>query len=365
MKFKFLFAFCCLFIFGKPLVAQNQSDCNKLGAWLWYIDITGFQNHGQIADTLKALGIKRIYVKVADGTPNTNIWPELIDASLPATYKARGLEVWAWSYNYTSNPAAQSNALYMAAQTGYQGFVVDVETEFDGLTTPLSNLFNQFAQKKADAIQDGFADSTFQLYCTTWGNPMDHNFHIELIDPHVDGFMPQTYVEQWGPSYVQNLEYWIQVGNDEYVALGATKPIHHIAALEDGGMTPSQLDAFIQASGPQSSLWRIPGGSVATSLWNTWNAVDWRANFCVSGASNLVFGQQKIHVWPNPVADYLVFDPGQEIGTMRVLDASGKIWIENTITQAHEMPCTQLPAGLYFLHWQSKNGIKSGRFIKQ
>ena len=49
---------------------------------------------------------------------------------MPQAYQSRGLECWAWSYNYTNNPVEQAEALYIAAQTGYEGFIVDVEVEF-------------------------------------------------------------------------------------------------------------------------------------------------------------------------------------------------------------------------------------------
>ena len=134
--------------------------------------------------------------------------------------------------------------------------------------------------KKIGAIQDGFASDTFQLNCTTWGNPLDHNFHIELIDPHVDAFMPQTYVEQWGSTFVDNLEYWIEVGNEEYASLGATKPIHHIVATQDGDLTADHLNRFITTSGGETSIWRIPGGGTSLDLWDDWRGVDWHRDFC-------------------------------------------------------------------------------------
>lgn len=76
-----------------PLSAQDTDDCNHLGAWLWFIEITGFDTHAEIADSLSNMGVKRIYVKVADGGINPAVWPELLDASVVADYKSRGLEV--------------------------------------------------------------------------------------------------------------------------------------------------------------------------------------------------------------------------------------------------------------------------------
>jgi len=349
------------------LFAQT-SDCNKLGAWLWYIDITGFSTHSQIADTLVSIGVKRVYVKVSDGQPNTSIWPELQDTSLVNAYKARGLEVWGWSYNYPGNAEAQSQALYLAAKTGYQGFVVDVETEFDGLSTPLSSLFAAFADKKQQAIAAGYADTHFQLYCTTWGNPADHNFQIGLIDPYIDGYMPQTYVEIWGASYVQNLAYWIQVGNEEYISLGATKPIHHIAALESGGMTPAQIDLFIQNSGPETSLWRIPGGQVPNTLWQTWNAIDWNADFCASSSTDVDPALFHLDCMPNPTNGKVQVGTKGESGILSIWDVNFRKMEPDmfvTIGENLQLDLAEYPPGMYILHFTTGKNVWVGKILKQ
>ena len=242
---------------------------------MWYIDITGFDTHAEIADTLSKLGVKRIYVKVVDGGINPTIWPEILDQRLVADYKSKGLEVWAWSYNYPGNNIQQAMALYQAAETGYDGYVVDVEVEFDGDFVNLNALFSAFHSARNDAINDGFINPDFKIYSTTWGNPADHNYRIDAIDPWVDGYMPQTYVENWGQSFIDNLEYWIDVGNKEFIDLGATKPIHHIVSTEKGIFTSEQVNSFIQHSGSETSIWRIPGGEVPQSIWETWEEVNW------------------------------------------------------------------------------------------
>ena len=145
--------FFLFFLLNGNLKAQ-EDPCNKLGAWLWFIEITGFDTHAEIADSLAALGVKRIYVKVADGTVNPSIWPELLNEQLVQDYKSRGLEVWGWSYNYPGNDSLQAEALYQAARTGYEGFVVDVEMEFDGDSTNLHNLFEAFYNARDRAIEE-------------------------------------------------------------------------------------------------------------------------------------------------------------------------------------------------------------------
>lgn len=279
----------------------GQADCNKLGAWLWYIEISGFGTHEKLADSLRLAGVKRIYVKVADGRPNPAVWPELLDKAVVQAYASRGLEVWGWSYNYPGNEAEQATALRIAAETGYQGFVVDVESEFDNKPTALNTLFSAF-QKERDRVRAlGPATSDFKLYCTTWGNPTDHKFSIKDIDPFVDGHMPQTYVENWGGIYYTNMAYWIRYGTEEYRQLGATKPIHHIVSTEKGVITPEKINEFFTISGPESSIWVVPGTNTSFALWkSTWKKVNWRMNFCTSGTVNGEIDTQTMQVSPNP-----------------------------------------------------------------
>lgn len=244
-----------------------------LGAWLWYIEGTGY-THAQLADRLAALGVSRLYIKVADGT---NIWTEATNPQVPQTYLDAGIEPWAWSYNYPNNSAAQANALYYAAMTGYAGFVLDIETEFDGQSTSLTNLMSAFSNARQSAASQGYISSAaaFPLYVTTWGNPADHQMRIDLMDPYVDGYMPQTYLEVWGDAYMDEATYWVNYGTAEYRSLGATRPVHHIVSSETGEITAGVIGEVFTTSGPESSLWRVPGGGTPTSIWDTWEAVDW------------------------------------------------------------------------------------------
>jgi len=253
--------------------ATQTSSKSGLGAWLWYIEGTGY-THAQLASKLEELGVKRLYIKVADGT---DIWPEATDSSVPQTYQSAGIEAWAWSYNYPNNASTQANALYNAAKTGYDGYVLDLESEFDNQSSSLNSLLSAFYNARQSAVSQGYilSASAFPMYVTTWGNPADHHMRIDVMDPYVDGYMPQTYLEVWGSSYMSNATYWVNEGTAEYVSLGATKPIHHIVSSETGEISASVINEVFTASGPESSIWRVPGGGTPTSIWNTWAAVNW------------------------------------------------------------------------------------------
>lgn len=343
---------CSLFVLLSSycLLAQEE-DCNALGVWLWHVETTGF-DHEVLAQNLAARQIKRIYVKVADGRVNTDSWPELIDEELINEYKQAGLEVWAWSYNYRNNYEAQAEALYQAAKTGYDGYVVDVEMEFDGQAAELNLIFQAFYDSRAKAIADGYASSDFMIYCTTWGNPKDHNYSIESIDPYVDGYMPQTYVEYWGQSYVDNITYWINEGNKEYASLGATKPIHHLCSTAKGIMTPELIDEFISASGPETSLWRVPGGGIAFDVWEDWNKVDWEMDFCEE-TSLPEPPLTAIKVFPNPVHEKLsvLLPANMVIEQVEVLlhDMTGRQLWSYKGQKVLQIDLSDLHQGCYFL----------------
>jgi hypothetical protein len=265
---------------------------NSLGIWLWYLEGIGYTSHSTLAQDLAALGVKRIYVKVADGSYDPARWPEVDDPSIPAAYKAKGLEVFAWSYNYPRNEAAQARALTQAAKAGYQGYVTDIEVEFDAKTTELRNFMRALSTARETARNNGWAAPDFKLYSCTWGNPADHQMHVEIMDEYVDGHMPQTYVETWGGQSLANIPRTIAQGTAEYRQLGAKKPIFHVVSNERREISVSQLNTFFrEAAKPANSgsplvevsLWRIP--QRGDLIWSDIRAMDW--NLAVANAQTL------------------------------------------------------------------------------
>ena len=126
--------------------------------------------------------------------------------------------------------------------------------------------------------RNSVAPSTWELRVTTWGNPTDHDMDIGLIDQYVDAHMPQTYLEVWGDTYMNDATYWVHYGDCEYIGLGATKPIHHIFSTEHGTITPDILKEAMMAGGSGSTLWRVPGEGTPLSIWEDWKSLDWNLN---------------------------------------------------------------------------------------
>jgi hypothetical protein len=303
-------------------ITYAQQSCNKFGAWLWYLELTKFKSYESLADTLASLGVKRIYIKVANGKIDSAKWTEINDKSVPAIFAERGIEAWAWSYNYPGNEARQAEALYRSAKAGYKGYVVDIESQYDGKPVAARNLFLSFENAKNRARNEGVISDDFPLYCTTWGNPTAHRFPIATINQYVDAFMPQTYVENWGAGNIITLESTIDNVNEEYRLLGSTKPVHHIVSTEKGIMSAHEVNRFMTYAGPESSVWPIPGTNTSLFLWNTWNDLAWNYDYC-SGNRDVALGNT------TPRADVNVKTHGNEIhvnepvASIQILNSAG------------------------------------------
>jgi hypothetical protein len=262
----------------KPKVKLHDTALNNFGVWLWYLHHTNYKTHEELSFALANIGVKRIFIKVADGRDLIR-WPELRKKSVPIAYAKNKIEAWAWSYNYPGNEALQAEALYYAAKYGYKSYIIDLEIEFDHRPEAAEALFKAFYSVKKRLKASGVIDSTFKIYCTTWGNPRDHGTPISTIDKYVDGFMPQTYVEVWGQNHLDNIPYWIAAGTNEYRELGCTKDICHVASTEYDKISVQELNQFLLHAGENASVWRIPGGAVPKAVWKDWEQLHWDQSF--------------------------------------------------------------------------------------
>ncbi len=270
---------------------STSTGNNALGVWLQRIGDTGYGSHEALASDLAAMGVKRIYVQVGDGTHEPSAWPAVADARVVETYHRRGMEVWAWSRNYAGDGYNQATSLYSAARVGYDGYVIDLGAELDGATSELHELMQQFQLARTEVIDAGVVSADFPIYCSTWGNPMDHDMHVEIIDQYVDAHMPQTYLEVWGPSYASAARHWVEVGTREYRDQGCVKPIHHVFSVAAHQMTSEQLNEATRASGPQTSLWHVPTANSA-AVWALLRAANWHMSFDGEPAGSIVLNSQ-------------------------------------------------------------------------
>jgi hypothetical protein len=364
-----------LFNFSLIVAAQN-SKCNYLGVWLWRLEYTNVKTHKDLADSLNRLGINRIYIKTVDGRAFDK-WTQHSDTTLVNTYRKKGIEVWSWSYNYPNNEALQAQIIEKVAKTGYAGHIVDVEVEFDDDSLALYKLFNEFGKARQKAINDAIINKSFELRCTTWGNPSFHDFNLKAIDPFIQAYMPQTYVEQWGKSYTNNLEKWIDNGNKEYQKLGATKPIYHIVASENNPndttkniITAAHLNRFIEKAGSQTSVWAVPQ-KAANRIWNTWRGVNWKKDFVcppIVAEQQIAFLANAL-IYPNPFNEQLAIEINENSNysfEARIVDLHGRLLQSKTI-EANTLTywdTSGLSSGIYFLHLSNQALHRTWKVIK-
>ena len=339
----------------------HAQQCNKLGAWLWYLEITKFENYSKLADSLSRLGVKRVYVKVADGRLDSVKWGTVVDNSIPAAFAEKGIEAWAWSYNYPGNTANQAKAMYHAAKSGYKGYVVDVEKQFDGNRNALNALFSAFHGVRLGLKETNIIDDSFKLYCTTWGNPRTHNFYLDAIDPYIDGYLSQTYVENWGINHLNQIETCIDRCNLEYREMGATKPVHHSVSTEKGNITPEQVNRFLRHAGEESSIWPIPGTNTSLRLWDTWKAVDWHMDFYLPSFTYDNYIAPSFF-YPNPARDLIVLNDAAT--DYKIVDSHGYEVISGKGNSIESIDVNQLISGFYILSITSVKGEeKSGKLV--
>ncbi len=344
---------------SQNIVASSNKpvQCNKMGAWLWYLRMTRFKDHASLADSLASIGVKRIFIKVADGDIDLDKWPEILDDKIPAAYADRGIEAWAWSYNYPGNERQQALALYQAAKHGYKGYVVDIEAQYDGKPASASKLMNAFSNAKRKAEDENLVGiNSFPIYCTTWGNPVAHHFPIATINQYVDAFMPQTYVENWGNEHLVTLEATIDIVNDEYRRLGCTKPIHHIVSTERGVITPEQVNRFISYAGEESSVWPIPGTNSSMLLWGTWRNIDWDYDHCNTNRTDYVANlrpELKVHAYPKK-NEIHVEEP---IASLQILNSAGNM-VSEILNPANIIDIKHLVRGSYVISVITASGEK-------
>ncbi len=279
-----------LFLLMCSIYAYGESH---LGIWVWYLPDTRYETPAKFADYMKEKSIKRAYVKVNDELGNSWFTPYMTKATTDA-FKNKGLEVWAWGYNYpsvfTNNSGSvvstsienQAKAVYNAAKAGYQGYVLDAEMEFNQRPSDFITLCKRAYEYKQQAIREGYATTAFKLYVAPMGNPKDHVYlssNIRNVNQYLDGYMPQTYLEVWGTTYMNSPETWVNQGTKDFKDLGATKPIHHILSDEKGLINSATINKAFKVSGNESSLWRFPNddnASLESTIVGTINAIDWK-----------------------------------------------------------------------------------------
>jgi len=73
----------------------------------------------------------------------------------------------------------------------------------------------------------------------------------------------------------------------------------------------------------------------------------------------------EIFVYPNPSTNFLFLQPYTEIQNINIYDALGKLHINQNHDIEKGIDVTSLQKGIYFIEVSGKNGMKTGRFLKE
>jgi hypothetical protein len=192
------------------------------------------------------------------------------------------------------------------------------------------------------------------------------------MDKFVSAYMPQTYVEQW--KLIPSLEKQIDLGNQEYAALGATKPIHHIVAAEKetgttGAITAADVNKYIAKAGGGTSIWRIPGDAISAKNWSLWRAINWKKDFCSPTKTEDFSLLENVVVAPNPFREEfnLSFEnENQQEANLLIYNIQGKVIHNSKVVHSEIVINTSDWAnGLYFCVLRIGEKIKSVKVIKE
>lgn len=248
---------------------------NHLGVWSEGLGATGVESHEELAERLAGRGVKRLYLKVADGQADCDQWPDNCDPGVPDTYHAAGIEVWAWSAVRTRDPDIQALALTLAADTGYDGYVVHLGGEWAGQDSGANFLFQAFRMEYDESIDADRVPDGWPLLASVPGDAPALGLPLDTISTYVTGYMPRVYADEGGVAVGGDPEGAIEAVRCALRDAGVTLPLHVVGDSTAGTLSASATDTFLQVAGESGSLWRVPDEADPEDVWATWSDVDW------------------------------------------------------------------------------------------
>jgi len=198
-----------------------------------------------MVDTIKAVGLSTVYLKVADGIWNYNLTPRgenWVDDILPglcAALKAAGIPVIGWQYVYGEAPEREAERAIERINTlALDAFVIDAEAEYKRAGPSAARKY----MKKIKA-----ACPTLPLALSSYRFPSVHadfpwQAFLQFMDASRDVHMPQVYWE--GDSRETAGELQLEQSVDELLKLKPL-PFVPIGPMYDRGGWKPTLEQFI------------------------------------------------------------------------------------------------------------------------
>ena len=140
--------------------------------------------------------------------------------------------------------------------------------------------------------------------------------------------------------------------------------MHHIVSTAQEKLSAEEITEFFRIAGPETSLWRVPGGGVSTLIWDRWRDVDWDINFC-QPLSVSTPDLPSINIFPNPAAQYIEIQLSESVidGEIVIYNQQGNSVLSQSFDTA-SIDISMLPAGMYHLVFIHEFGHVHRRFVK-
>lgn len=244
---------------------------NDLGVWLEGLGGTGYDTHADLAARLAPLGVKRVFLKVADGSADCEVWPDNCDPDVPAAWHAAGIQVWAWSVVRPRDADIQALALTLAADTGYDGYVVHLAPEWADQTAGFDAVFQAFKRELDESITADRVPDAWELRASIPADAAEAGWDLAALDGWVTAVHPRLEEAEAAADPAGAVEAARCALRDG----GLTVPLHPMVDTTGGSLGAAGLDALFAAAGREGSAWKVPAADDLGGTWATWEAADW------------------------------------------------------------------------------------------
>jgi len=224
--------------------------------YLWQIKNVSGGNPATIAAQAHAMGLNSVWIKAADGPGAYNLkllntWLDIIIQPVMDALRSYGIGVWAWQYNYGSNPEGEADRLLeRQAKYHFDGWILDPESEY-----------KLAGASAAERFFSRLGSRSFPLGLSTYRWPYVHpEFPWLPFMREADFYAPQVYWMQ-AHNPAQQLERCVA----EYRQKGASyhlpeRPIIPVgAAYHENGWQPTHTE--IQEFFDRARAMGLPGVS--------------------------------------------------------------------------------------------------------
>ena len=231
-----------------------------VGWWIWYVPpVLAGRTYVQLAEVCRQNRISHLVVKAGDAA---NRWAQF-GYCAPAL-QAEGVRVYAWTYCYGDDPAAEASVAISALEAGADGLVLDIEGECEGKHAAIEELWKRIRERYPEAW-------------VAWAPMPVIDYHdpplYRIACRYASAHLPQFYWSALGPQY-GDLHYlfalwlgWQQVWTQEGLPVLPIMPIGQAY----GEATTEEMRTFVQwcrsLELPALSWWEWNASS--EEQWNT------------------------------------------------------------------------------------------------